>query len=248
MCTLLWITSITRLSQCSDQTLSSWLFPWLQPCPALQIFARTCCWIARFYLSEQNISHCFPAWRLEPQWLLTDIAVYALTSAVGGFSPGASRFPSTAFFSMPPDLPLAVPPPQKALSLILLSPGRLSRIPIGPIPPFFSFSLRSRTPLLLTILHHFAFVPTLTQGGRLWVPILLHTCTDYSTYRMTSLLSLRGTQLLIFMSDFPLNCLHPKLQLYLTPAHFLVHSTSSKLFIKNKTLTCQYPDIFWVSR
>ena len=67
-------------------------------------------------------------------------------------------------------------------------------------------------------------------------------------HRMTSLLSLHGTQLLIFMSDFPLNCLHLKLQLYLTPAHFLVHSTSSKLFIKNKTLTCQYPDIFWVSR
>ena len=150
--------------------------------------------------------------------------------------------------SIPPDLSLAIPPSQNALSLILLSPGKLCLIPIGPVPAFSSFSLRIRAPLLLTTLHHFAFVPTLTQGGWLWVPILLHTCIGYNTYHMTSQLSLHGTQLLIFMSDFPLNYLHLKLQLYLTPAHFLVHSTSSKLFIKNKTLTCQYPDIFWVSR
>lgn len=173
-----------------------------------------------------------------------------LTPVVRCFSPDASRFPNALFFPTPPWLvPCYFFIPE--CSFLYSSFARkLSLIPLDPVPASSSFSLRVHTPLFLTTsllclcLHLDLRRVALSSYFTSYTHGLQHLPHD------TSFILAWDSVIHIYVRFFPglwAPCTWG-LQLYLPPAHCLIHSTFSKLFVKNKTLTCQYPDIFWVSR
>lgn len=176
---------------------------------------------------------------------MTKVSVSSLLLASGAFSWGTYRFPKHAVL-----FHTSVTFPLLSLHPRMLFPYSFTwkTLPISQVhvPTSPSSSLQVYSPLLLTSFTTLP-LPLLKESG---FESPLYTHINYNTYHMT--LHYPHTVL-----NYSYPCLlFPRLwvpyswglQLYLPLAYCLVHSTFSKLGVRNKILARQYPDTFWASR